>query len=187
MCVCVWVVQSHLALSNSFILFCPGSARGQGTVGGLGKGCRVVWWVLWPPSRRADDRPNKASQGLGPSLSALPPRCPPWSSLPPWPATPTGRHMWSDPNGTQLDSHLSLSYGSEPLFSPLFSSLPFKPRWPSFSLYPLPQNQVFFPCTLSLNHCLWFLSFRFLHSNPFLICLMTSIEEAIYMTHLIPN
>lgn len=37
--------------------------------------------------RRADDRPNKASQGLGPSLSALPPRCPLCSLLPPPSAT----------------------------------------------------------------------------------------------------
>lgn len=64
------------------------------------------------PLRGADDRPNKASQGLGPSLLALPLPLP--FQLPPAPLvchhTPCG-HMWSDPNRTQLDSHLPCCTG----------------------------------------------------------------------------
>lgn len=55
---------------------------------------------------RADDRPNKASQGLGPSLSALPLRCP-LCSLRPL-LYPLWAHVVRGSNRTQLDSHLFL-------------------------------------------------------------------------------
>lgn len=78
--------------------------------------CEVGWQQFWRVYtallRGADDRSNKVSQGLGPSLLALPPPLP--SLLPPAPSvchhTPCG-HMWSDPNGTQLDSHLPCRTG----------------------------------------------------------------------------
>lgn len=86
-----WVVWPCLPLSTALPWLCPRA-----------EGARAV------PVERSSS-PNKASQGLGTSLSALPPWCP----VPPSP-------MWSGPNGTQLD--FLLPSGPGPLF--LSSSLP---------------------------------------------------------------
>lgn len=74
-------------------------------------GSKVRWWMLQESvsgsvekSRR---QANKASQGLGSLLSALPPRCP-FCPLGPTPL-PIHEHMWITHNGTQLDSHLPCS------------------------------------------------------------------------------
>lgn len=115
MCVCIcgsgWSSPVFFLL---IVLYCSALAvpEGNGGLGGgrWGKAAGVAEGVLAALVRRADDRPNKASQGLGPSLSALPPRCPLCSLLPPRFATPShsppNEHMWSGPNGTQLDFHL---------------------------------------------------------------------------------
>lgn len=86
--------------------------------------------------RRADDRPNKASQGLGPSLSALPPCCPLCSLLPPRSATvpPVGT-CGPALIGPSWTPTFPLSRTPAPalvsVFPPLSLST-FSPRWHSF-------------------------------------------------------
>lgn len=95
-CICVCICGSGWSSPVFFlliVLYCSALAvpEGNGGLGGgrWGKAAGVAEGVLVALVRRADDRPNKASQGLGPSLSALPPRCPLCSLLPPRFATPS--------------------------------------------------------------------------------------------------
>lgn len=80
--------------------------------------------------RRADDRPNKASQGLGPSLLALPPCCPLCSLLPPQSVTipPVGTcgPALMGPSWTPTFPLLQLQLSSRrcPVFLSAFSSTP---------------------------------------------------------------
>lgn len=181
-CLCVCICGSGWSSPVFFlliVLYCSALAvpEGNGGLGGgrWGKAAGVAEGVLAALVRRADDRPNKASQGLGPSLSALPPRCPLCSLLPPRFATPSH----SPPTNTCGPALMGPSWTST--FSllqipALFHSV-FSPRWHTFS-----QDVHCLRMCFSFSFCCLLFSVLQLLSNGFKF----SFIMAVFLTSYFP-